>query len=191
MKNVPVQTIADVLLVLSLILLAGDVLLMPLVPAFAYFRYGDPSGMEFQRLIATFAYDADDGLGNLVHTILVEAWQTPRTALLSLFLLVCGLCGAVLLIQGARILESVSAGTPFLPKNSLYLKRAARCCFVISFAALVRTVCGLCLQGSLRPLFSYTALFIPLFFMTGLFFLVTAPLFHSAAALKVENDLTI
>ena len=111
--------------------------------------------------------------------------------MLALFLLVCGVCGAVLLAEGIRILASVADGTPFLRGNGTCLRQAAACCFTISGAALARTLCDLALLRTLHPLFSYTALFIPLFFMAGLFCLVTAPLFHEAADIQAENDTII
>mgnify|MGYP005782888183 FL=1 len=44
---------------------------------------------------------------------------------------------------------------------------------------------------SLSPLFTYNALFIPVFLMAGLLCLVMASLFGQAAVLREENDLTI
>lgn len=136
MRRISVQQTADIWAVFSLVLLAGG-LLLPLIPAFVHFRFGDPTGMAFSRLMATFAYDSGDGLGNLFRIILKEAWQTPHTAVLSLFLLVRGVRGAVLLVQGTRILASVSDGAPLPSRNTRCLKRAAPCCFAIA-AALFR-----------------------------------------------------
>ena len=45
--------------------------------------------------------------------------------------------------------------------------------------------------ASLRPLFTYNALFCPVFLMGGLLCLVMSALFRQAAELKAENDLTI
>lgn len=52
------------------------------------------------------------------------------------------------------------------------------------------TAFTLCRDGA-AALLSYTALFIPLFTMAGLLCLVMAGLFHRAAEMKAENDLTI
>ena len=48
-----------------------------------------------------------------------------------------------------------------------------------------------CREDGAAALLSYTALFIPLFTMAGLLCLVMAGLFHRAAEMKAENDLTI
>ena len=119
-----------------------------------------------------------------------EAWKSPETAVLALFLLLAGICGAVILVQGIRLLASVADGTPFSPKNAVYLQRAAAGCFVIAAGALGRTAFTLCRDGA-AALLSYTAFFIPLFTMAGLLCLVMAGLFHRAAEMKAENDLTI
>ena len=191
MREAPAQRLSRWLVFLLILLLCLDVLITPFTPAFAYFRSGTATDIPLDGLMHTFTYDFDDGLGNLLHIILSEAWKEPYTVVLSLFLLVCGVCGAVLLKEGIRILASVADGTPFLRSNGTCLRRAAACCFTISGAALARTLCDLALLRSLHPLFRYTALFIPLFFMAGLFCLVTAPLFHEAADIQAENDTII
>ena len=180
MVRTAAQKIADVLIFLCGFLIFCDILLLPLTPALAYFRFQNPASMRFDHLLAVFAYDFDDGVGNLLEIILKEAWKSPETAVLALFLLLAGICGAVILVQGIRLLASVADGTPFSPKNAVYLQRAAAGCFVIAAGALGRTA-----------LLSYTALFIPLFTMAGLLCLVMAGLFHRAAEMKAENDLTI
>ena len=183
MVRTAVQKIADVLIFLCGFLIFCDILLLPLTPALAYFRFQNPASMRFDHLLAVFAYDFDDGVGNLLEIILKESWKSPETAVLALFLLLAGICGAVILVQGIRLLASVADGTPFSPKNAVYLQRAAA-------GALGRTAFTLCRDGA-AALLSYTALFIPLFTMAGLLCLVMAGLFHRAAEMKAENDLTI
>ena len=75
--------------------------------------------------------------------------------------------------------------------NAVSLKRAGVCSFLISGAALVRTVSTVFLKGAGAALMSYTALFIPLFAMAGLLFLLMSGLFGQATVMKEENDLTI
>ena len=82
-------------------------------------------------------------------------------------------------------------GEPFTRDNAANLRRAAVCCFLISGAALLRTVWGLFYYRGPGPLFTYNALFVPVFFMAGLLCLVMSALFRQAAELKEENDLTI
>ena len=45
--------------------------------------------------------------------------------------------------------------------------------------------------GSIAPLLTYNALFVPIFILGGLLCLVMSALFRQAAELKAENDLTI
>lgn len=191
MKQLTAQRLSSCLLILSILLLVCDVLLLPLLPVFAYFRSGDPNSFTIASLQRIFAYDFDDGLGNLLHIILVDAWRKPNTATLAFFLLVCGICAAVILVQSIRILASVADSTPFSAKNSASLKCAALGCFGIAVAAAIRTTFSLLYYASIRPLFSYCALFIPLFIMAGLLCLVMSGLFCRAEEMKTENDLTI
>ncbi|WP_130871103.1 DUF2975 domain-containing protein [Intestinimonas massiliensis (ex Afouda et al. 2020)] len=110
---------------------------------------------------------------------------------LTLFLLFCGMCTAVVLWQSRRVLDTVLAGNPFQMVNSKSLRCSAVCSFLISAAALVRLIWGLAYYGGIGPLLTYNALFIPVFFMAGLLCLVMSALFRQAAELKAENDLTI
>ena len=112
-------------------------------------------------------------------------------SVLTLFLLSCGTCTAVILWQGKRVLDTILKGDPFVLDNAKSLKRAAVCCFVISGAALVRVIWGLAYYQSIAPLLTYNALFVPIFLMGGLLFMVMSALFRQAAELKAENDLTI
>lgn len=191
MRQLPVQKLSGWLVCVLVILLCLDILAIPLAPAFAYLRAGNPEGLTFASLAATFDYDFDDGLGNLLRILLRDTWQTPRIVVLALFLMVCGICGAVILVQGIRLLASVADGAPFSVRNARCLHRAAAGCFVIAGAALVKTLCGCHLLASLRPWLTYTALFIPLFVMLGLCCLVAAGLFRQAAEVKAENDMII
>ncbi len=50
---------------------------------------------------------------------------------------------------------------------------------------------GLFYYGSVAPLLTYNALFVPIFILGGLLCLVMSALFRQAAELKAENDLTI
>ena len=110
---------------------------------------------------------------------------------LSAFLLFCGVCTAVILWQGRRVLGTILAGSPFQRENGVSLRRAGVCCFAISAAALVRVVWGLFYYQSIASLLTYNALFVPIFLLGGLLCLVVSALFRQAAELKAENDLTI
>lgn len=101
MVRTAAQKIADVLIFLCGFLIFCDILLLPLTPALAYFRFQNPASMRFDHLLAVFAYDFDDGVGNLLEIILKEAWKSPETAVLALFLLLAGICGAVILSRAS------------------------------------------------------------------------------------------
>ena len=101
MVRTAAQKIADVLIFLCGFLIFCDILLLPLTPALAYFRFQNPASMRFDHLLAVFAYDFDDGVGNLLEIILKESWKSPETAVLALFLLLAGICGAVILVQAS------------------------------------------------------------------------------------------
>lgn len=191
MKRTSAQKISDWLVVLLVLLLCLDILATLLAPVMAYFRFADPADMSLAGLMSIFDYDFDDGLGNLLVITLASVWKKTPSAVLALFLLVCGTCAAVILVQGIRILATIADGAPFSPRNTVSLKRAAVCCFCIAAAALARTLFSAVWKGAAAALLSYTALFIPLFIMAGLLFLVMSGLFHRAVELKTENDLTI
>jgi len=191
MEHPTIKKITGWLTGLCILLLVCDILLLPLTPAMAYFRLETAAEVGLDGLLATFRYDFDDGLGNLISIILAYAWRQPHTAVTSAFLLVCGVCAAVILLQGIRILENLSVGLIFSEKNAVCLKRAAAAGFLISAAAAVRTVCTASWKSVSDALFSYTALFVPLFLMVGLLFLIMSGLFSRAAEMKEENDLTI
>lgn len=75
--------------------------------------------------------------------------------------------------------------------NAVNLRRAAVCCFIISGAALARTVWGIVYYCSIGPVLTYNALFVPVFLLAGLLCMVMSALFRQAAELKADNDLTI
>ena len=118
-------------------------------------------------------------------------WQDPQAVVLMLFLWTLGICAAILLWQGRRVLRTILQGTPFSAENAVSLRRAAVCAFVIAGAALVRVVWSIWFHHSLLPLVTYNALFVPIFAMAGLLCLVMSALFRQAAEMKSENDLTI
>lgn len=127
----------------------------------------------------------------VIYSWLEGVWEQAYTSVLTLFLLFCGVCTAVILWQGKRVLDTILKGNPFVMDNARSLKRAAVCCFAISGAALARLAWGFACSQSIAPLLTYNALFVPMFLMGGLLFMVMSALFRQAAELKAENDLTI
>ncbi len=120
MKRTATQRLADGLVVLSCLLLLADMVLIFLLPALTYFHSGEPTFMTMAQLQATFAYDFDDGLGNLMRVILYEVWQSPETAVLALFSLGCAVGAAWIFSR-----ESTSRPTWRTERASLLKMRCA------------------------------------------------------------------
>jgi hypothetical protein len=120
----------------------------------------------------------------------VGIWTELESAVMAVFLWVCGICTAVILWQAKKVLENIVMGSLFSDVNGLHLKRAAVCSFVVSGTSLLWAVFRGVMNGILE-LLSLSTLFFPVFFLAGLLFLVMSALFCQAAELKAENDLTI
>ena len=196
MERTSVQKLARVLRVLVIITFVCNVIALFFVPFLAALSAaGQRGGQAFQDLFH------GESAGFLLEVLAMSwtplAWMRALTAgnlhlaVLTLFLLSCGVCTAVILWQARRVLGTVLDGNPFVMGNARSLKRAAVCCFVISGAALARLAWGLAYYRSIAPLFTYNALFVPIFLMAGLVCMVMSALFRQAAELKAENDLTI
>ena len=191
MEKTAVQRLAQVLRVLVVITFVCNLIALFLVPGMAAFYVGGGgtgllehnSVFGFIRFFATIWHPVVWMLG--------AAGESQDWVVLSLFLLSCGVCTAVILWQGKRVLDTILKGKPFTLRNAQNLKRAAVCCFLISAAALLRLAWGLAYYQSIGPLLTYNALFVPIFFMAGLLCLVMSALFRQAAELKEDQDLTI
>ena len=114
-------------------------------------------------------------------------WQEPH----SLLLIACGVCTAVILWQGRRVLSTVLSGNPFCMENAVSLRWTALCCFLVSAFSVGRTVWEYVHFGTVFLPYNYSLLLCPMFFMGGLLALVMSALFRQAAGMKAENDLTI
>lgn len=190
--------LARVLRVLVTITFVCNLLVLPLVPVLVSMV---GSGVELPRLLELLGSPppapGEDWLwfspGMTMFLVLWGAWseQFAYCLVLTLFLLFCGVCTAVILWQARRVLATVLAGNTFTRANAANMGRAAVCCLLISGAALARTVWGLCYYRSPAPLLTYNALFVPIFLMGGLVCLVLSALVGQAAQLQEENDLTI
>ena len=188
MKYTIPKNVTKTLRVLLLIAFVCDLLMLPLVPALVLLN-----GMEpLEALAVSGMPDAPIWLLAIFLMAWITVWSCGGHAvMLTLFLLFSGVCAAVILWQGRRVLRTLLRGQPFSAENAVSLRRAAVCAFLISGAALVRTVSTAFWKGLGAALASYTALFIPLFAMAGLLFLLMSGLFGQATAMKEENDLTI
>ena len=183
MESTAVQKIAGVLKILVNITFACNLAALPLVPPLVYFR-DNPFHLAVKQALS-------GGLLSYWTEGLSKVWSAPVSAMLSLFLLFSGVCTAVILRQGRRVLDTILRGEPFSMENAVSLRRAALCAFCISIAALGRVVLSIGVYRSAAPLLTYNALFIPIFAMAGLLCLVMSALFRQAAEMKAENDLTI
>ena len=190
MERTSVEKLARVLRVLVVITFVCNIVALLFVPFMAVSWYYDGYG-SLENIVGTFRYDVSDGWAIFFDTPYYMVWQYADTAVLTAFLLACGICTAVILWQGKRVLETVLKGEPFTLANAVSLKRTAICCFLISGAALVRLIWGFAAYQSILPLLTYNALFVPIFLMAGLLCMVVSALFRQAAELKAENDLTI
>ena len=195
MERDSVQKTAKVLRVLVLVVFVLNLLCLLLTPgATAYVADGGP-GRLFQALQGEVERWMGQGehfpMGIIFVVSWWAVWSHAETAVLTVFFWLCGVCTAVILWQAKKVLDTILQGSPFQQANARSLKRAAVCCWIISGAALVRLVLWLWADGTLAPLFPYTPLFVPAFFMAGLLFLVMSALFGQAAELKEDQDLTI
>lgn len=189
MVRTAAQKIADVLIFLCGFLIFCDILLLPLTPALAYFRFQNPASMRFDHLLAVFAYDFDDGVGNLLEIILKESWKSPETAVLALFLLLAGICGAVILSR-ASVCWPLWRTARRSPRRTPSTSSGRR-----------RLLCDRRrrpgpdrlhpLPGWRRRIAVLHRFLHPPLHHGGLLCLVMAGLFHRAAEMKAENDLTI
>ncbi len=195
MEQTSVQKLARVLRVLVIITFVCNLIVLYFVPTLAGMLAENRwDGQTMERLLSG---QLGFWLEFSIHAWNPFIWVMALTAedlywpVLTLFLLSCGVCTAVILWQGKRVLDTILKGEPFTLDNAKSLKRAAVCCFVISGAALVRLIWGFVTYRSIAPLLTYNALFVPVFLMAGLLCMVMSALFRQAAELKAENDLTI
>lgn len=196
MEQTSVQRLARVLRVMVIVVFVCNIIVLLFVPTLAGMLAENRwDGQTMERLL-TGEY-TEFWLKFSVFSWSPIAWMFALAGgdlywpVLTLFLLSCGTCTAIILWQGKRVLDTILKGDPFVLDNAKSLKRAAVCCFVISGAALARLIWGFVYYQSIAPLLTYNALFVPIFLMGGLLFMVMSALFRQAAELKAENDLTI
>ena len=189
MEKTGVLRLAGVLKILVTLTFCCNLMALLLVPGLAMMKGVGP-------LLSLTPYENPVELPLRGAALFLQSWTWVWSSgsydvVLTVFLLFCGVCTAVILWQGRRVLDTVLAGTPFTLGNAGNLRRAAVCCFLISGAALLRLTWGLWYYRSPAPLLTYNALFVPVFLMAGLLCLIMSALFRQAAELKRENDLTI
>ena len=182
MEKMTVKKLSAVLRVLVLILFACNILALLAVPGMTLLIGAEPPDAKSLFLLLMRAWMP-------AYWVWMEA--TAYHLVLGLFLLVCGVCTAVILWQAKRVLDSVQKAEPFSFENAANMRRAAVCCFVITGSAFVRLVIRMVMGEGFSAILSYNALFVPVFLVAGLVCMVMSALFRQAAELKAENDLTI
>ena len=201
MEQTKVQKLAQVLWVLVMVVFVCNIVALFFVPFYVRL-YGfelslDPAEAQHISLGTAVLLEPVSQLEivkdwlRIAVSAFADVWTETYTAVLTLFLWACGICTAIILWQGKRVLDTILRGEPFTLANAANLRRAAVCCFVISGAALARTVWGMVYYQSALPLLTYNALFVPVFLLAGLLCMVMSALFRQAAELKADKDLTI
>jgi len=190
MKHRDVQKLSAFLKILVNLVFVMNLLVLPMVPGLVM--------MRGHMLTGCTVLSQELSLPAPI-IFLLACWQAlwriwregSYDVVLTVFLIFCGGCTAVILWQARQVLDTIARRSPFCGANGSSMRRAAICCFLIAAAALIRLCWGFWYYRSIAPLLTYNALFIPLFFMGGLLCLVMSALFRQAAELKAENDLTI
>lgn len=191
MEKTTAQRLAGVLKVLVTVTFACNLLVLPLVPGLVGI------GREGTRTLldAALTGQESENLVPIFFTVcwqfLYRIWRFPSEGVLAAFLLFCGANTACILWQARRVLDTVIEGLPFQRRNARSMMVAAVSCALITLAALLRLIWGFFYYGSAAPLFTYNALFVPVFAMAGLLCLVMSALFLQAAVLKEDSDLVI
>ena len=197
MEQTKVQKLAKMLRVLVRIAFVCNLIALFFVPAIVLlsplelFQFAVDRLLNLLRIVPLGEDDIYIPTLMLVLSCWQMMWLEPTSLPYVGFLLLCGVCSAQMLYQARRVLDTILAGTPFVLKNALALKRAAACCWVIAGAALLRMILELIALKNPAPLITYNAAAIPIFLMGGLLFLVMSALFQQAAELQEDQDLTI
>lgn len=197
MEQTKVQRLAKTLRVLVRIAFVCNLIALFFVPAIVLlsplelFQFAVDRLLNLLRIVPLGEDDIYIPTLMLVLSCWQMMWLEPTSLPYVGFLLLCGVCSAQMLYQARQVLDTILAGTPFVLKNALALKRAAACCWVIAGAALLRMILELIALKNPAPLITYNAAAIPIFLMGGLLFLVMSALFRQAAELQEDQDLTI
>ena len=130
MEKTAVQKLAGVLKILVTITFVCNLIVLVMVPGLVHISV-------HQGLVEWWQYDADDTL----HILLFGGWgQLGKNGgyadVLSAFLLFCGICTAVILWQGRRVLGTILTGAPFRAENGVSLRRAVCHCIRASFTSV-------------------------------------------------------
>lgn len=186
MERTRVQKLAYVLKILMTITFVCNLIALLLIPGYAVLKMAQPFGIHDNPFLR---------LPELLRVFVVSwalTWQLGLSYIKFFFeFFLSGVCTAVMIWQGRRVLDTILTGSPFCAKNGVSLRRSAVCCFCISAIFLFRVVDSMIVLPSIMPIFTFETVLVPLFFLGGLLCLVMSALFRQAAEMKAENDLTI
>ena len=128
MEKTAVQKLAGVLKILVTITFVCNLIVLPLVPVLVSVAGCQiPLPELLGNLTAEPPLPGDDwpyfSPGLQMFLVVVGAWTEnfAFTFVLTLFLLFCGICTAVILWQGRRVLGTILTGAPFRAESSLRL----------------------------------------------------------------------
>ena len=130
MEKTAVQKLAGVLKILVTITFVCNLIVLPLVPVLVSVAGCQiPLPELLGNLTAEPPLPGDDwpyfSPGLQMFLVVVGAWTEnfAFTFVLTLFLLFCGICTAVILWQGRRVLGTILTGAPFRAENGVSLRR--------------------------------------------------------------------
>jgi len=194
MEQTSVQKLARVLRVLVVIVFVCNLLALTAVPLLSILSFEDAVkyGVEGLSYLLGFQSVPDEYLPyTLVYFVSwLAVWGDAGSAIMAVFIWICGICTAIILWQAKKVLDNIVEGSLFSDANAMHLRKAAACSFIISAVSLLWAVCRAVMNG-VWELLSLSTLFFPVFFLAALLFLVMSALFRQAADIKAENDLTI
>ena len=194
MEQNSTQKLARVLRILVVIVFVCNLLALTAVPLLSFMSLEDAVKRGMEGLGYLFrAHPVPDEYWPFTLIYFLSwwvVWGDVGTAIMAVFLWICGISTAIILWQAKKVLDNIVKGSLFSDANAMHLRRAAICSFIISAASLLWAVCRAVMNGVLE-LLSLSTLFFPVFFLAALLFLVMSALFRQAAEMKAENDLTI
>ena len=193
MEKSSVQKLARVVRVLILVVFACNIIVLLLVPGLACILAAGGVG----RISEVFSALGGGGelAGWTLHVFLNAWWAVWMGGVyhyvMVLYLLVCGVCTAIILWQAKCVLDNIVGGRSFFDENGDRLKAAAVCCFVIAAVALAYVIFGLWVYAGEAVFLTFSCMLVFVFLVAGLICLVMSALFRQAAEMKAEQDLTI
>ena len=141
MAQTSVQKLARVLRVMVIVVFISNIIVLFFVPTLAaMFTENRWDGQTMERLLTgervEFWLKFTVFSWNPVVWMFALAGEDFYWPVLTLFLLSCGTCTAVILWQAKRVLDTILKGTPFVMDNAKSMRRAAVCCFLISLSLI-------------------------------------------------------